>query len=124
MRDAKEGRMITDGMTDAEMRACFRCRDCGLDTGGGPSGIDEYYGVHEAVWGAAGMPREDGMLCIGCLEARLGRQLTHEDLTGAPINRIFTHSSRLRDRLRRGRAPKRGRPKHGQLELDLRCSVK
>ena len=80
--------------------------------------INEYYSVHDAIWDAAGMQRDDGMLCVGCLEARLGRQLTHADFDDAPIN-TFDCSPRLRDRLRRGRVPKCGRLKDGQLELNL-----
>jgi hypothetical protein len=30
--------------------------------------------------------QNEGMLCIGCLETRLGRQLTHEDFTDCPVN--------------------------------------
>jgi hypothetical protein len=43
------------------------CSDCGSNT------RDEYYVVHDAIWFGAG--NVDGMLCIGCLEQRLGRQL-------------------------------------------------
>ena len=31
-------------------------------------------------------PDYDGMLCVGCLEARLGRRLTPSDFTGVPLN--------------------------------------
>jgi hypothetical protein len=58
------------------------CKDCGTDTT--PSeGAREDYMVHNELWRAAGMPEEDGgfYLCIGCLEKRLGRELTAEDFT-------------------------------------------
>jgi hypothetical protein len=55
----------------------FLCVDCGRDTG--PCGLREYYSVHDAVWAAAGMAPTGGMLCLGCLECRLGRQLTNDD---------------------------------------------
>ena len=42
-----------------------------------------------------------GMLCIGCLENRLGGLLTKDDFTDCPLNAInlITGSTRLRDRL-------------------------
>lgn len=74
----------------------FLCVDCKFDTR-----HDEYYMVHDAVWAAAGQPQNDGgMLCIGCLEKRLGRQLTREDFPNRPINMgIFPQSQRLQERL-------------------------
>lgn len=59
----------------------FECLDCGVDT----SLIHEYYMVKNRVWLKA-HPADDGMLCIACLETRLGRVLTHKDFTDAPIN--------------------------------------
>jgi hypothetical protein len=71
----------------------FRCRDCGLDTGAGPGEIGEYYSVHDAVWAAARMQRDDGMLCIGCLETRLGRrpELVQGARSSNPALRNFLH---------------------------------
>lgn len=70
------------------------CDDCGVDTTPEPPAGWEYYMVHDPVWAAAGMPVPDdpegfvgeGILCIGCLEKRLGRKLTPDDFTGAPVN--------------------------------------
>lgn len=74
------------------------CMDCGCGT------RSEYYHVHDRVWVQAN-PAIDGMLCIGCLESRLGRQVTREDFSDAPINVdsawAWDHSARLRDRLNR-----------------------
>jgi hypothetical protein len=45
--------------------------------------------VHDHVWQAAGMPAEPALaayLCIGCLENRLGRELTGADFTDADVN--------------------------------------
>jgi hypothetical protein len=40
------------------------------------------------------------MLCIGCLEERLGRRLNANDFTDAPVNHGFTwQSERLQNRL-------------------------
>jgi hypothetical protein len=65
-------------------------------------GVDEYYMVHREVWAAAGMLPRGGMLCVGCLEARLGRRLTAADFTSAPVNdlrRGWRGSARLLSRL-------------------------
>ena len=80
------------------------CRDCGFDTSPGSptreqaqeqlnrtgkftfygSSEGETYIVHDHVWQAAGMKEwsdvgESGVLCIGCLEKRIGRELRPED---------------------------------------------
>lgn len=60
----------------------WQCVDCRVDT----DALDEYYMVHDELWEAAGVPRDGGMLCVGCLEARLGRRLEARDFTGAPVN--------------------------------------
>jgi hypothetical protein len=73
------------------------CMDCGVDT----DAIDESYMVHDELWRAA-VPSEAGMLCIACLEKRLGRKLRRDDFRpycqsafdeGMPVSR------RLKDRL-------------------------
>jgi hypothetical protein len=54
---------------------CFDCTES----------IDlEDFMVHDEIWAAAGMDR--GYLCVGCLEARLGRELTRADFTDVPVN--------------------------------------
>jgi hypothetical protein len=79
------------------------CRDCGTDCtpctgahGCRHTGRWEHYMVTAEMWSAAGMPvptireynESDGdFLCVGCLEARLGRMLEPGDFTTAPINR-------------------------------------
>ncbi len=43
--------------------------------------------VHDQVWGSeARLPLSGCMLCISCLEARLGRKLEAEDFMVVPIN--------------------------------------
>lgn len=72
------------------------CADCGVHTGA----IAEYYMVHDGIWAIHGAKR--GMLCIGCLEMRLGRLLTIADFPRLPINfGAFRQSDRLAQRLRR-----------------------
>jgi hypothetical protein len=71
----------------------FACVDCGADT----LRLGEYYMVWRDVWAAAGPDCDDGMLCIGCLEARLGRRLSTLDFTDASIN--FNRGGRVRARV-------------------------
>lgn len=78
-------------------RSPSACRDCGTET------IDcdapEYYMVQHDLWISAGVG--DGLLCIGCLEDRLGRRLESCDFTDAPINVLpVPRSARLQERLR------------------------
>lgn len=58
------------------------CADCGMKT------IDsnEYYMVTQSCWARAGMKGRSGMLCIGCLESRLGKQLTPQNFAECPLN--------------------------------------
>lgn len=46
------------------------CKDCGVNV----IEIGEYYMVNPAIWKKVGLTWTDN-LCIGCLEARLGRTL-------------------------------------------------
>jgi hypothetical protein len=75
----------------------FECVDCRVNT----NAINEYYMVNREVWLASGLKSNGGMLCIGCLEHRIGRELTRKDFTDAPINRasFFGRSARLLKRL-------------------------
>lgn len=90
------------------------CEDCGIDT----DKIGELYMVHNEIWDAVkgivylvydqdgvciGRAGEGlGMLCVSCLETRMGRELTAADFTEAPINFPYTwgRSSRLLKRLK------------------------
>ena len=59
----------------------FWCLDCrSADYG--------QFMVHDSVWAASGADRH-AILCRSCLERRLGRLLTHDDFTLAPLN--FQH---------------------------------
>lgn len=79
----------------------FLCRDCRIDTSSKHKGIAEYYMVEDDVWESAGMTIDGGMLCIGCIEDRLGRKLTPSDFTNCLLNTegIFPKSDRLKERL-------------------------
>jgi hypothetical protein len=76
----------------------FECVDCGRNTSHW-CGIDEYYMVHDAVWLQTGLAKFEGMLCIGCLERRIGRKLCRDDFTNYPINTDGGHSERLTNRM-------------------------
>lgn len=73
----------------------YTCMDCKIDT----AQIQEYYMVDDTLWDTIN-PKILGMLCIGCLEDRIGRLLTPEDFTICPVNDgCFGRSSRMLDRL-------------------------
>jgi hypothetical protein len=83
--------------TVIDVREWRHCRDCGVDT------VDEFYIITNAVWP---LEEKGGMLCIGCLEARIGRNLAREDFTDSLLNTDprLARSRRLEDRLGRERA--------------------
>lgn len=62
----------------------FDCEDCGINTSA--LGIDEYYMVHDEVWAQTGLGGDDGMLCLVCIEARIGRNLEASDFTNIKMN--------------------------------------
>jgi hypothetical protein len=74
----------------------FACLDCGVNTS-----VGDYYSLHDDVWQRAypegADPDDEGMLCIPCVERRLGRRLNALDFTDAPIN--FVAGSRARARI-------------------------
>jgi len=78
----------------------FKCLDCGSDTSV-QGGLCEYYMVYDHLWLAAN-PKRSGMLCIGCLEERLGIKFKPSDFTDCPLNQptdMARKSDRLRERL-------------------------
>jgi len=80
------------------MSTRHECLDCGVDT----FDIGEMYMVTDELWehivGQIVLVFDDdgvctertgpglGMLCVGCFETRLGRELTPDDFSDAPIN--------------------------------------
>lgn len=64
--------------------------------------MHEFYFVRTVLWMIA-VGSKEGMLCVGCLETRLGRELCRADFTTAYINRPEwgSKSARLMDRLKR-----------------------
>jgi len=75
----------------------FICLDCNVST----HEINEYYILKNQLW-ANVHPDNKGMLCIGCVEDRLGRKLNKDDFLECPLNsehNMFKKSDRLLDRL-------------------------
>jgi hypothetical protein len=76
----------------------FECADCEVNTFQEPVGISEYYMVLDPIWEEHGVGK--GMLCIGCLENRMGRELTPADFNEYPVNYgIFKQSDRFKNRV-------------------------
>jgi hypothetical protein len=75
------------------------CSDCGADTTPVTRHGCEYYMVTADVWESAKIEMQ-GILCIGCLENRLGRRLQPCDFSTAPVNDPdpIWDTPRLRDR--------------------------
>ena len=118
----KEGDDMKTGMvvTPADLREgdqtpdSWHCIDCCANTAPGfatkaglVAGIaggvlslhtpdQELYTVHAKVWRRAGDP--SGCLCVGCLEARLGRHLRPKDFVRDDAFNSLPASERLRSR--------------------------
>lgn len=75
----------------------FDCADCGINT----IEINEFYMVENELWDSHGAG--EGMLCVGCFEERLGRELRPSDFSRARCNwnwcDLDNHSERLSDRI-------------------------
>ena len=79
---------MTNNVLDGRMyNAC--CADCGLDV------IDagEWYMVHDQIWQRAWGHIERSapgsqILCVGCLENRIGRALAPSDFPDVPTNKL------------------------------------
>jgi hypothetical protein len=75
-----------------------RCARCRVDV----AAIGETFIVHDEVWLGV-MPSRQGLLCVGCLEALLGRDLAPADFTECMSNVLGAAGSpRLRHRLGAG----------------------
>jgi hypothetical protein len=56
----------------------FYCADCS-------ESYPSLFMVHDWLWQKYG--QGDAVLCLGCFEARLGRDVVQEDLTAVPVNK-------------------------------------
>ena len=66
-------------------KTVFDCVDCGIDT------KKEYYMVYDKIWNFTGLGfYNNKMLCLNCLEKRIGRSLTKNDFPDCPANWMDT----------------------------------
>lgn len=79
-------------------RKKFLCLDCGVDTGK----AGEHYMLNDSTWHLTGLGKY-GMLCVKCVEARIGRNLKSTDFNNSYLNKPRTgiKSTRLIDRMKR-----------------------
>lgn len=112
---AEDASADVSGSEEQSARISMRCDDCGEDT----DKINEYYMVKDEIWEKAGasewpewvkeLKEDPDLLCIGCLEKRIGRQLTKQDFAECPVNELAgpfpNKSERLRNRLTAEVAP-------------------
>jgi hypothetical protein len=79
-------------------RRKFLCLDCRVDTGK----IREHYMLVDDVWFSI-HGSNLGMICIGCIENRLGRQLCPQDFNSSHVNnpKLYDMSARLLSRITR-----------------------
>lgn len=76
---------LAEDATNAVIDLRFHCVDCDKDTGGG-----EYYMVSDEVWAASGLEPHGGMLCLRCLERRIGREINGDDFTAVcPSRKVW-----------------------------------
>ena len=69
----------TDALITNPSHEGFFCISCGMDT------WDEYYMLHLRIWKKVN-PKIKGMLCIKCVESRLGRKLSKKDFRKVLLN--------------------------------------
>jgi hypothetical protein len=58
----------------------------------------DYYMVDDLIWADTGLEPHGGLLCLNCLETRIGRQITVDDLSDAMVNDLTEIKSFLRTR--------------------------
>lgn len=71
----------------------YYCFDCEMNL------FLEWFTVHDSVWEQTGLGPQDGVLCVGCLEKRIGRRLSVSDFAETQNNQPSEfHSDRLLSR--------------------------
>lgn len=101
---------------EPEIDTTFRCVDCGADKDG------EYYMVADELWAASGMAPHGGMLCLACLDRRIGRLLVPGDFTALYPTRAAWQrhlATREMDRLSPDGVSSRHVTRPRQLSLDI-----
>ena len=85
--------MIALAAQAIETLESFSCRLCEQPV------WNEYFMVHRKIWDQYGA--KNGMLCVGCLESRMGRELVPADFRNCEVNTDTnrSRSERLNNRL-------------------------
>lgn len=90
------GAVVMCELCEDDLDWVFHCADCGMWTSSvtrkGVGG--EYYMVQHRHWDTFGADRR--MLCIGCLEKRMGRELVPADFLDCSLNKIEYQPKSLR----------------------------
>ena len=73
----------------------FKCIECDVNT----LDVREYYMIQNDLWEQVN-PNKNGMMCIGCVEEKLKRELTPEDFTNCPLN-LFSPNKKSERLLKR-----------------------
>lgn len=104
-------------MTSYSRNEIRMCQDCGHDT----YMMGELYMLQFYLWEKATETRYAQMLCIGCVEERLGRRLERSDFINCPLNFELRYtkrqSLRLRSRLRK--TQEQGRNENGDTDNEI-----
>ncbi len=66
------------------------CQDCAKHTA-----ADDYYMVTDTLWQTV-HSRDQGMLCLSCLQSRMGRELQSSDFIDAPVNQLSAKVREIR----------------------------
>ena len=73
---------MQDGLENIRILKRFQCMDCGISTFHDDK---NYYMLNNDLWKSI-VPNIDGMLCIHCVEERLGRKVKYDDFSDVPLN--------------------------------------
>ena len=73
-------RRLENDHRNEEQREHWKCRDCGKDCFINPK---DYYMILTSLWDVFGVG--NGMLCMDCMEDRLGHKLREEDILLCPV---------------------------------------
>lgn len=103
------------------MRARFACLDCREDV----SKIKEYCMLVDSTWYLIHNSAK-GMLCVGCIESRLGRRLIPDDFNESYLNRSrsFERSARLLDRMTNHGTTRLSRDGRATSGIELRSALR
>jgi CHAD domain-containing protein len=85
--------LMQDGLETIRILKRFQCKKCGVSTF---HDNHNYYMVHNDIWNNA-VEDKQVMLCIPCLEELIGRKLTYEDFTKAPVNEMNKYVQSLKN---------------------------